>query len=268
MHAAPTRARALVLQVSTILLALAASMVVLASPSQAASTYSSCVFAAHRGYTARHTENSMLSLLAGVHQHADYLEMDVQVTKDGYFVLMHDETINRTTNGSGRIINKTLAQLRKAKLNDGKRVPRLGPVLKMVKPTNAQVLLELKWVPSSRFAAFKHVIDVTVGTSRAVVNSFSSNVVSTFHKKYPDARTALDLNGPISVAKAKSYGGVMPDYRQSSLAWLADLKAAGVPTYLWTVDSAAGWQKYADKVTLVLTNKAADYRAWRSENCA
>jgi hypothetical protein len=41
-----------------------------------------------------------------------------------------------------------------------------------------------------------------------------------------------------------------------------------VPTYLWTVDSVAGWQKYAGKVTLVLTNKAVDYGTWRSANCA
>ena len=242
-------------------------MIALASPSSAATTYSSCVVAAHRGYTPRYIENSMGSLKAAVRRHADYLEMDVQVTKDGYFVLMHDETINRTTNGSGRIIDKTLAQLRKSKLNDGQRIPRLGPVLDMAEPSNAQVLLELKWVPSSRFASFKRVVD-EFGASRAVVNSFSSNVVSTFHQKYPDMRTALDVNDRISVAKAQSYGGVMPDYRHSSDAWLANLQAAGVPTYLWTVDSVAGWQKYAGKVTLVLTNKAADYDAWRSANCA
>jgi glycerophosphoryl diester phosphodiesterase len=267
MPAAPSRARALALRVSMILLALAATMIAPASPSSAATTYSSCVFAAHRGYTARYIENSMGSLKAAVGQHADYLEMDVQVTKDGYFMLMHDETINRTTNGSGRIINMTLAQLRQSKLNDGQRIPRLGPVLDMAQPSNTQVLLELKWVPSSRFASFKRVVD-KFGASRAVVNSFSSNVVSTFHKKYPDMRTALDVNNPVSVAKAKSYGGVMPDYRQATDTWLADLKAAGVPTYLWTVDRVAGWQKYADKGTLVLTNHAADYGTWRSANCA
>jgi glycerophosphoryl diester phosphodiesterase len=267
MHAAPMRARALALEVSVILLALAGSLMVLASPSSAATTYSSCVFAAHRGYTARYIENSMGSLKAAVSRGADYLEMDVQVTKDGYFVLMHDETINRTTNGSGRIINKTLAELRQSKLNDGQRIPRLAPVLDMAKPSTAQVLLELKWVPSSRFASFKRVVD-DFGASRAVVNSFSSNVVRTFHERYPDVRTALDVNDRISVAKAQSYGGVMPDYRQSSNTWLANLKAAGVPTYLWTVDSVAGWQKYAGKVTLVLTNKAVDYGTWRSANCA
>src|SRR4051794_27677234 len=107
MHVAPVRAQALCAMFLATLMTLAASAVVLASPSRAATTYTSCVDAAHRGfYKGRWTENSLNAFRAGIDAHANYLEMDVQITKDGWFVLMHDETLDRTTNGSGRIINK------------------------------------------------------------------------------------------------------------------------------------------------------------------
>src|ERR1700710_623149 len=108
MHVAPLRARTVCAMLMSALLALAAGGVVFSSPSQAAAGYTSCVDAAHRGfYKGKWTENSLNGFRAAIDQKADYLEMDVQVTKDGWFVLMHDETIDRTSNGTGRIINKT-----------------------------------------------------------------------------------------------------------------------------------------------------------------
>ena len=128
MHVALTRAQALAAALVSILLAVMMAGVVLASPSQA-NAYTSCVYAAHRGYTAHALENSMDAFKRAVYRRANYLEMDVQVTKDGRFAIMHDETINRTSNGTGRIIDKTWDQLRQVRLNNGETIPSLGAVL-------------------------------------------------------------------------------------------------------------------------------------------
>ena len=266
MHVVPTRALALCVLCLSGLLTLALGGVVSASPSQA-NAYTSCAYAAHRGYKAHWIENSMNAFKAAVYRKANYLEMDVQVTKDGRFAIMHDETIDRTSHGTGRIINKTWAQLSTVKLNDGQNIPTLGAVLDMAKPTTSNVLIELKWIPTSRFAQLKHLID-SFGASRVVVNSFSPYVMTKFHEAYPDVKAALDTNGQISVAKAESYGGVMPDNRHVSDAWLAEMRSAGVATYLWTVDTTKGWDRYRGKVTLVLTNRAADYDAYRKTHCS
>lgn len=225
-----------------------------------------CVDAAHRGYKARAIENSLGSMRAAVFRHADYLEMDVQMTRDGTFVLMHDATIDRTTNGRGRISNMTWAQLSQVRLDDGQHVPSLASVLAMARPSTTGVLIELKWIPRSRFAQLKRRLD-EFGVSRVMVNSFSPYVTLTFHQMFPDVRTALDLNRPISVARARTYGGVMPDYRSSSLTWLAQLKAAGVATYLWKVDTPQAWQRYRGRVTMVVTDQSATYARWRSVSC-
>lgn len=77
---------------------------------------------AHRGNTYEGVvsgdipENSIEAISEAVKRGSDVVEIDVRTTFDGHFVLMHDETINRTTNGSGAVKNKTLAELRALKL--------------------------------------------------------------------------------------------------------------------------------------------------------
>ncbi len=266
MHLLHARARVFGVLFSSVLVALTGTLVATAPPSQADTA--SCVYAAHRGGKQPNTvENSARAFRSALAHNADYLEMDVQVTKDGWFVIMHDETIGRVSNGTGRVINKTWAQLSRLRLNDGQRITTLKSVLAMAGPTDADLLLELKWIPTSRFAKLKRRLD-EFGADRVVVNSFSPYVVDKFHGMYPGIRTALDVNKQISVAKARSYGGVMPDNRHVTVAWLASMQAAGVPVYLWTVDTAAGWNRFKDKVTLVLTNRDADYDAWRRTHCS
>jgi glycerophosphoryl diester phosphodiesterase len=265
MHAArlSTWCRVVASLVGTSLVVVA---LVLTSPGRASAS-TSCLDAAHRGGGSTATENSLGALTSALAAGADYLEMDVQVTSDGTFVLMHDETIRRTTNGRGRIRNKTWQRLSRVRLDDGTPVPTLQQVLDLARPTTSGLLLELKWVPSSRFASLAAMLD-DFGASRVVVNSFSTNVVSTFHARYPAVPTALDVSRRITVRQAASYGGVMPDHRHVTLHWLARLRAAGVATYLWTVDKPTDWARYSGRVTLLLTNHPADYTEWRSTHCA
>ena len=151
------------------------------------------MYAAHRGYHAHATENSLNAMKAAVRWHANYLEMDVQATSDGRFFLMHDETVTRTTNGRGRIRDKTAQQVNGLRLNDGEHVPSLSRVLDMAKPTRVQVMLEMKWIPPSLMPTLESRIE-DFGTSRVVLHSFSGDAVHEFRGLYPDTdiRTALD----------------------------------------------------------------------------
>lgn len=67
---------------------------------------------AHRGASAYAPENTLAAFRTGIRMNADYLEMDLQMTSDGEIVIMHDETVNRTTDGRGRVKNMTLAQIK------------------------------------------------------------------------------------------------------------------------------------------------------------
>src|SRR5262245_15991857 len=75
--------------------------------------------AAHRGFWRGAPENSIPGFQQAIAHGADMIELDVQRTSDGQLVLMHDTTVNRTTNGTGDIAAKTLAQMKALRLKEG-----------------------------------------------------------------------------------------------------------------------------------------------------
>jgi glycerophosphoryl diester phosphodiesterase len=78
---------------------------------------------AHRGSSAYAPENTLTSFKTAVTQHADGIELDAKLTADGQVVVMHDDTVDRTTNGTGRIKSLTLVDLKG--LDAGSKIPPL-----------------------------------------------------------------------------------------------------------------------------------------------
>ncbi|CAG7641033.1 Glycerophosphodiester phosphodiesterase [Paenibacillus solanacearum] len=98
---------------------------------------------AHRGYPKKYPENTFSSFQAALDLSYDILELDVQLTKDGVAVVIHDTTVNRTTNGTGHVIDYLFDDLRKLDAGDGQPIPTLEEILKMAKG-KAKVDIELK----------------------------------------------------------------------------------------------------------------------------
>lgn len=71
---------------------------------------------AHRGGFATTAENSIAAIQNSIDMGVDIVELDVRISKDGHLIIMHDETINRTTNGTGKVSDYTLAELKQFKL--------------------------------------------------------------------------------------------------------------------------------------------------------
>ncbi len=95
--------------------------------------------AAHRGDWRNAPENSMNALLYCIDKGFDMMELDVKMTKDSQMVVMHDNTIDRTTNGKGKVSDFTLAELQKLKLKNG-----LGRVTQNSIPTFKEMMLAAK----------------------------------------------------------------------------------------------------------------------------
>lgn len=110
------------------------------------------LMSAHRGGAALAPENTLASFRNGLTFHPDFLEMDVHLTKDGVPVVCHDPTIDRTTDGTGRIVNYTLAELQQfnaaAKFAGGnaerQAIPTFGQVLDLVQDTGVRLEVEIK----------------------------------------------------------------------------------------------------------------------------
>ena len=100
---------------------------------------------AHRGYRAKFPENSLLSFKKGFEFGADGLECDVQRTKDGKYVIIHDGTIDRTAKDKkkGTVGKMTLKQLKAVDLGSRQSIPELNTFLKAI-PEGKYVNMELK----------------------------------------------------------------------------------------------------------------------------
>lgn len=94
------------------------------------------VVIAHRGVHHNAPENSLAAIQAAIDIGCDYVEVDVRTTKDGHLVLMHDSTVNRTTLGTGKVVEMTLAEIRGLRFKKkeyNQKVPTFDEALKFCK---------------------------------------------------------------------------------------------------------------------------------------
>ncbi len=103
---------------------------------------------AHRGYRAKYPENTLVAFQAAIDAGADMLELDVLLTKDRKMVVIHDESLDRTTNGQGMVSDYTLSDLKALDAGSwfdarfkGERLPTLEEVLDLMK---GQVFLNIE----------------------------------------------------------------------------------------------------------------------------
>ncbi|MBQ9083995.1 MAG: hypothetical protein IJY28_10975 [Clostridia bacterium] len=153
--------------------------------------------AAHRGWRARYPENTMAAFRAALELGTDQIETDVRVTRDGALVLIHDDTVDRTTNGHGKVCELTLAELKALDAGNGERIPTLDELMELVKDHPTITLdLELKEYPigewaTTAFAVCDRVlatVDAYGFTDRCVINSWNGAlneyVYRTYGRKY------------------------------------------------------------------------------------
>lgn len=97
----------------------------------------------HRGAASHAPENTLAAIQKGIALGVDFVEVDLRCTADGALVILHDETVNRTTNGKGRVDRLSLQEVKKFDAGDGEYIPTLGEVLTAVKGKTG-LMVELK----------------------------------------------------------------------------------------------------------------------------
>lgn len=100
---------------------------------------------AHRGFSSKYPENTMKAFIKSVEEgYCHGIELDVQLSKDNVPLILHDETLDRTTNGTGFLKDFTYADLRKLDAGQGEKIPSLEEFLEFAKDSNIYINLELK----------------------------------------------------------------------------------------------------------------------------
>ncbi|MGI1820858.1 glycerophosphodiester phosphodiesterase [Exiguobacterium sp. TRN 1102] len=153
---------------------------------------------AHRGYSANYPENTLSAFEAAL-PYVDGIELDVQLSKDGRLVVIHDETVDRTTNGTGWVKDMTLQELRQLKIDGYERIPTLEEVLGLIERSNVTLNIELKTdqyaYPGIERLAWFAVDEFELG-DRVVFSSFNRETLVRMRDVAPVARLAvLTLTG-------------------------------------------------------------------------
>jgi glycerophosphoryl diester phosphodiesterase len=140
----------------------------------------------HRGLMGVEPENTLRSFVAAEKAGLDVIELDLHLSKDGALVVMHDATVDRTTDGTGPIAERTLDELRALDAGSGERIPVFEEVLDAV---SAPLQAEIKDV-----AAAQRLAEVLVRrdlVERVEVISFHAEAVEEIARLVPGVRTAL-----------------------------------------------------------------------------
>ncbi len=121
-------------------------LAILATP--AAAFAKPVTIVAHRGLAEGMPENTLAAFRQSIASGIAIIEIDLRVTKDGQLVVIHDETLDRTTDCRGRVAELTLARIRQCDAgwpsHNGERVPTFDEVLELVKSTPARLLADIK----------------------------------------------------------------------------------------------------------------------------
>ena len=216
---------------------------------------------AHRGGGGLAPENTLAAFRKGMELGSDALEMDLHVTRDGEIVVIHDETLDRTTDGVGSVADLTLKELKRpdagvkfAPSFRGERVPTLREVIALVKATgNTRIRLdlELKYHPDRPGTPEdfeQRVLEILRETGfvlRVNIISFHHPSLATMKALEPGIRTGLLAGGrqapqdPVALVRQYHADYYSPSFRHLTAEVVAALHQAGIPIVPWTVNEEA-----------------------------
>lgn len=222
---------------------------------------------AHRGASAYAPEHTISAYKLGQQLRGDYIEIDLQMTKDGHLVAMHDETINRTTNGTGLVKEHTLEEIKQINVGsffnekhpslakkefEGAKVPTLEEIIETF-GHNANYYIETK-SPDEYPGMEEKLLEIIKHyeiSDKVIIQSFSEASLQKIH--------SLDVNIPLvqllpykkaaqltelEIKKYKTYCiGLGMNYKYIDSAYVKKIKKHGLEVHPFTVDNETDMKK-------------------------
>jgi len=223
------------------------------------------LYAAHRGGALLWPENSMLAFRNALAMGADFLELDVHLSRDGEVVVIHDPTLDRTTTDTGPVRERTLAELQAVQLKDRngavipERVPTLDQVVALAAAGKRQMLLEIKVdeqrrrYPGIEEKVFA-VLERHQFTPFAIVMAFEADTWRRLRQLRPDTRTgALYSARMLPAARVESE---LQALRQAGVSFVGlhqaivgpevpkQTRLAGLTLGVWTVNERDAIERF------------------------
>ena len=151
---------------------------------------------AHRGASIECPENTLMAFRRALEHGVDGLELDVHLTHDEVLVVIHDSTLDRTTNGTGSVRDHALDAIRQLDAGQGERIPTLEEVYHLVHPTPVRLCIEIKGKGLAEELRVAEAVVQSVKQAnfldQVIVTSFSPQALLKVRALEPTLPTMLD----------------------------------------------------------------------------
>jgi len=212
----------------------------------------------HRGASGLAPENTLRSFERGIEIGVDRMELDVHLTRDGLAAVIHDDSLDRTTDGTGLVAGMTMAEIQKFDAGKGERVPELAEVLELIKG-RSQLQIEIKSDGLER-----RVIDVVRDfnmVSSVWVSSFNVDIVARVRALAGDFNVSIICEEPpesLDAAMACKASSLDVHFAHADRALLELLRNAGLDLGVWTVDEPEDMKRMIELGPLFITTNRPD----------
>ena len=214
----------------------------------------------HRGAAAYEPENTLRGFQRGLEMGVAGMELDVQLTQDGRLAVIHDATVDRTTNGRGRVRDFTLASLQKLDAGKGEHIPGLEEVVDLVRG-RAYLLVELKQ-PEAAPALLRFCQDRRLFEDVRVI-SFWHPAVKALKEQEPRLQTGVLMVGcpadPGGLARAALADALVLNYQYVNRELVAAARRQGLKVSVWNIDAPEILKPYLDmNLDAICTNRPGE----------
>lgn len=206
----------------------------------------------HRGASGYEDEHTIKSYELAVQQGADYIEIDLQLTKDNKLICMHDATVDRTTTGTGTIANMTLAQIKELKTTNGEQIPTLEEVvahfgksvnyyIETKSPFNINMDQELL-----RILQNAGLIGIGSKHKQIIIQSFADDSLKNIRNQYSDiflVRLSKTFTQSDIDTSALIADGMGPNFTTVTKDLVDKAHAKGLVVHPWTVNTVEDMNK-------------------------
>lgn len=154
---------------------------------------------AHRGLSSLAPQNSLPAVELSVEYGYDGCEFDIHTTKDGKWVVIHDDTVDAMTDGTGKVAEFTLEEIRQLKLDSGNgienydelKIPTLEEVLEILKDSNTKPVIEIKGCDVKYLPALYETLKEYGLAEKSEIISFTREYLEKYKEIFPEAEIML-----------------------------------------------------------------------------
>lgn len=215
---------------------------------------------AHRGAAGLAPENTLAAIDSAISYQVPFIEIDVRRTKDGKIILMHDNTVNRTTNGKGKVHKLTWDYIQKLDAGShfspkfkNERAPTLTAVMEKIKPVNISLVIEVK--NPDRYPGIGDQI-IALAKEQNIQNkiiliSFNNAFIYDMSIKYPQISTGqLYLFAPRGISEKLKNCDYVSIHKNNAFFFAKRIKRLhekGYKVWGWTINSDKKMRKILDR---------------------